>query len=123
MGEPNTASNIQPRLGGMHLLMSYCGSVGTLLVRTGIQEILTTAFVGALKMLTGKKYQQNVRAFRMLVEELLRPIFAKHHPEALEALDDIAAQSRTSKLWVYCLIKSVFSRSHEQNENLNGLYM
>ena len=75
-------SNIHLRLGGMHLLMSYCGSVGTLMARTGIQEIISTAFGGVLKMLTGKKYPQNVCAFRMLAEELLKPIFAKHHPNA-----------------------------------------
>ena len=94
--------NIHKRLGGMHLLISYSSSVGTLMTGTGIQEILTTAFVGVLKMLTGKKYPQKVRAFTILVEELLRQIFAKHHPECMEclqeALDVIATQSRTSKL-------------------------
>ena len=69
---------------------------------TGIQEILTTVFVGVLKMLTGKKYPQKVHVFTILVEELLRLIFAKHHPECMEylqeALDGIATQSRTSKL-------------------------
>ena len=93
--------------------MSYCGGVGTLMAGTGIQEILNTEFGGVLKMLTGNKYPPNARSFRMLVEELLRPIFAKHHPECLddlqEALDAIAAQSRTSKFWVDCLIKPVFT--------------
>ena len=49
----------------------------------------------------------------MLVDELLRPIFVKHHPECMddlqEALDVIAAQIRTSKLWVDFLIKPVFT--------------
>ena len=62
----------------------------------GIQEILSTAFGGVLKMLSGKKYPQNVRALGMLVDDLQ------------EALNAIAAQSRTSKLWLDCLIKSVF---------------
>ena len=48
----------------------------------------------------------------MLVEELLRPVFAKHHLECmsdlLQALDDTASQSRTTKLSVDCLIKPVF---------------
>ena len=80
---------------------------------TGIQEILSTGFGNVLKMTTGKKYTQNVRAFRMLVEELLRPIFAKNHRECVddlqEALDAIATQIRTSKLWVDCLIKPIFT--------------
>ena len=63
-------------------------------------------------MLIGKKYPQNVRVFTMLVEELIRPVFAKHHLECtidlLQALDDTAYQSRTTTLWVDCLIKPVF---------------
>ena len=68
--------------------MSDCGSIGTLMAGTGIQEILSSAFGGVLKMLTGKKYLQNIRAFRMLVEELLRPILAKHHLEYMEDLQE-----------------------------------
>ena len=96
----------------MHLLMSYCGCIGTLMAETGIVEILSVAFGGVLKWLSGKKTPQNVRAFRMLVEELRRPVFAKHHLECmsdlLQVLDDNASQSRTTKLWVDCLIKPVF---------------
>ena len=70
-------SNIHLRLGGIHILMSYCSNMITLIAGTGIQEILSTAFGGVLKMLTGIKYPQNVRAFRTLFEELPRPIFPK----------------------------------------------
>ena len=70
--------NFYLRLGGMHLLMSYCGGIGTLMADTGIVEILSVAFGGVLKMLSGKKFPQNVRALRMLVEELLRPLFGKN---------------------------------------------
>ena len=109
---PTQVRNIYLRLGGMHLLMSYCGCIGILMAETGIVEILSVAFGGVLKMLSGMKYPQNVRAFRMLVEELLRPVFVKHHLECmsglLQALDNTASQSRTTKLWVDCLIKPVF---------------
>ena len=60
--------NIYLRLGGMHLLMSYVGCIGSLMAGSGIVEMLTEAFGGVLKMLTGKKYPDNVRALRMLVE-------------------------------------------------------
>ena len=63
--------NIHLRLGGMHLLMSYIGCVGTLMAGSGIADTLGATFGGVNKMLTGKKYPQNVRALRMLVEELL----------------------------------------------------
>lgn len=83
----------------MHLLMSYCGCVGTLMADTGIVEILSVTFGGALKMLSGKKYPQNVRALRMLVEELLVSVFEKHHLESMldlqKTLDEISSKSKT----------------------------
>ena len=60
--------NIYLRLGGMHLLMSYVGCIGSLMAGSGIVEVLSEAFGGVLKMLTGKKYPYNVRALRMLIE-------------------------------------------------------
>jgi hypothetical protein len=43
------------RLGGMHLLMSYCGCIRTLMAESGIVALLSVAFGGVLKMLNGKK--------------------------------------------------------------------
>jgi len=48
--------------------MSYVGSVGTLMVETGLDVILSAAFGGVAKILSGKKYPQNVRALRLLTE-------------------------------------------------------
>jgi hypothetical protein len=50
--------------------MSFSGSVGKLMMDIG--EILKHAFGGVDKILSGRKFIQNVRAFRMLTEELLR---------------------------------------------------
>ena len=70
---PEKVKNVIVRLGGMHFLMSYV-CIGKLNVNTGLQEILESAFAGVEKMLMGNKYfPQNVRAFRMVVEEILRP--------------------------------------------------
>ena len=64
------------RLGGTYLLMSYSGCIGTLMADTGIVEILSVTFGGGvLKMLSGKRYPQNVRALRMVVEEILVSVF------------------------------------------------
>ncbi|PIK51925.1 hypothetical protein BSL78_11180 [Apostichopus japonicus] len=93
--------------------MSYCGCIGTLMADTGIAEILSAAFGGVLKMLIGKKFPQNIRALRMLVEELLRPLFGKHNfqkmDDLLKELNALSARSKTSQLWVDCLIKPVFT--------------
>ena len=66
-------SNFIPRIGGMHLLMSFVGAVGVLLAGSGLQELPQSTFAGVPKMLTGKKFTQNVQALRIIAEEILRP--------------------------------------------------
>ena len=50
-----------PRLGGIHMLMSFVGVVGTLMAETGLAEIIETVFEGVVEMLTGKKFHINMR--------------------------------------------------------------
>lgn len=71
---PEQFQNVIPRLGGMHMLMSFIGAVGTLMSNSGLEELLNSAFAGVHKMLSGKKFPQNLRALRMVVEELLRDV-------------------------------------------------
>ena len=96
-------------LGGMHTLMSFVGSVGTLMGNSGLEEVLKAAFGGVTRMLTGKNFPQNTRALRMVVEELLRPIIAKAetHDDLMSTLEKEAPKSRTAKLWLDNLIKPV----------------
>jgi hypothetical protein len=120
---PEVFSNIYPRLGGLHTIMSFSGSVGKLMMDSGLSEILKHAFGGVDKMLSGRKFIQNLRAFRMLTEELLR----KHmgDVETYEDLDamltDISNRSETAKLWVDCfvrptLIMMVFIRAERESD-------
>lgn len=60
------------RLVDMHALMSF---VGALMAESGLSDVLLEVFGGASKMLSGKKFPQNVRALRMLTEEVLRGLF------------------------------------------------
>ena len=103
--------NFIPRLGGMHTLMSFVGAIGTLMAETGLEPIMNAAFGGVSKMLTGKKYPQNIRALRMVVEELLRGLITtgefQTYSQLMTALEDQSSQSRTTKLWVDNLIKPV----------------
>ena len=103
--------NFIPRLGGMHTLMSFVGAVGTLMADTGLEPIMDVAFGGVAKMLTGKKYPQNIRALRMVAEELLRGIICNEelqtHSQLMQILENRSQQSRTTKLWVDNLIKPV----------------
>ena len=41
---PEIFSNVYPRLGGLHMIMSFCGSVGKLMMDSGLSEILKHAF-------------------------------------------------------------------------------
>ena len=63
-------------------------------------------------MLSGKKFPQNVRAMRLVVEELLRGTMNDDNVttmnELLSRLEKAASVSKTSKLWVDCFIKPVF---------------
>ena len=112
--QPDLLTNIVAILGGMHFLMDFVGCVGTLMADSGLKEILMTSFGSVEKMLQGKKYPQNVRALRLLTEELLRPVFEKENPRLTsmddleKLLDELAIQSRTTKMWVYNVIKPTF---------------
>ncbi|MCP3850965.1 MAG: hypothetical protein GY694_12115 [Gammaproteobacteria bacterium] len=89
--------------------MSFVGAIGTLIGDFGLSEILEDVFGGVAKMLNGKKFPQNVRALRMVAEELLREFLRKNNfennNELLKALDQLASESRTAKTWIDVLIK------------------
>ena len=72
--DPDQFTPFIPRLGGMHFLMSFIGTVGANAANSGLDEVLGAAFSGVSKMLSGKKFPQNFRALRILTEELLRDI-------------------------------------------------
>ncbi len=59
------------------MLMSFVGAIGSLMTETGLSEVLKSVFGGVEKMLTGKKFLMNMRAMRMVAEELLRDIINK----------------------------------------------
>ena len=71
---PKLFETLIPRLGGMHMLMSFVGCVGTLMADTGLKEVMESAFGVVTKLRSGKNFLQNVRALRLVAEELLRSI-------------------------------------------------
>ena len=102
--------NFIPRLGGMHMLMSFVGAVGTLMTETGLEDIMSAAFAGVSHMLKGKKYPHNIRALRMVVEELLRSVShtSSSYNGMMIELQRRASLSRVTKLWLENLIQPVF---------------
>lgn len=120
---PELFPNFYPRLGGMHMLMSFVGCVGALMANSGLEELMKAAFGGVTRMLTGKTFPQNVRALRIVCEEVVRGAIAEaeSYREFTEILEQKAMQSRTTKLWLECLIKPVlimmlFVRAEREGE-------
>ena len=109
---PKKIENVILRLGGMHLLMSFIGAIGNLMAESGLVEIMEYVFGGVSKMISGKKFPQNMRAMRLVMEELVRDIIIKNgfmtYESLIYYLDDIASKSKTSMLWIDCFIKPIF---------------
>ena len=112
--QPELLTGIVVILGGMHFLMDFVGCVGMLMADSGLKDIMSTTFGSVDKMLQGKKYPQNIRALCLLTEELLRPVFEKENARLTsmgdleDVLDELSAQSRTTKVWVNNVIKPTF---------------
>ncbi len=120
---PDRFDNFIPRLGGMHMLMSFVGCVGVLMSNSGLDDVMRASFGGVTRMLTGKNFPQNVRALRIVTEEVLRNALDNidTYEELIALLECGATKSRTTKLWVDCLIKPVlimmmFVRAEREGE-------
>ena len=109
---PEQFDNVVLRLGGMHTLMSFIESIGSLMAESGLYELIDSTFAGVQKMMIGKKFPQNMRALRIVAEELLRPILTGDTVNDMHGLEsilsDISSRSKTSHLWIDCVIKAVF---------------
>ena len=94
------------------MLITSVGDIGTLIAGSGLEEILKSASAGVPKILTGKQFQQNVRALCILMEGMLRPALRNQDIETMgqlkRYLDLKATQSRTIKMWVECFINPLF---------------
>ena len=128
---PREFSDVINHLGGMHTLMSFAGTVGILMQGLGLSEVLESTFAGVTKMLSGKKFPQNIRAMRLVLEELLRSTMSDGSMSTMEELlthlDHAANISNTSKLWVDCFIKPVFIMmtcyTYELSEKVTGHFI
>ena len=109
--------------------MNFIHAISIIMSGSGLKEILASSFKSVDKILSGKKYPQNFRALRMLVQELLQCVVQDRNVSSfsglIELLDDRASQSRTSRLWTNNVIKPTFiimnfSRaSHEADTSLH----
>ena len=82
----------------MHLLMNFIGCIGTLIANCGLGEILNKTFSRVEKILSGKKFLMNLRALRMVVEELLQNNIQEllDYKELSSFIDDVSKRSVTA---------------------------
>jgi len=92
---PDQFSIVVLRLGGMHMLMSFVGSVGTLMTDSGLGHFLESTFAGVPKMLNGKKFPHNVRALRIVIKELLRMSFLENRFQRYSEFEDYLDKTAT----------------------------
>ena len=102
--------NFYPRIGGMHWLMSFSGSIGKLMKNSGLDMWMGSAFAGVDKMLVGKKFPMNIRAFRICALELLRSVIEPSTTcdELDSKLHDLSATSCLAEHWIKNFIHPVF---------------
>ena len=74
------------------------------MANSGLEDILKSGFGGLQK-----KFPQNVRALRLVMEEVLSKVLEKSntHDDLIISLEVLAEQSKTTKLWLDCLIRPV----------------
>ena len=92
------------------MLMGFVGCIGVLMADSGLEDVLKSSFGSVSHMLTGKRFPLNVRALRLVVEELLRQFLLKAdcYSDLMKALENASAQSKTTELWWENLVKPVF---------------
>ena len=62
---PELFLNFIPRLGGMHMLMSFVGCVGTLMANSGLEDVLKCAF-GSVRV--SHAYRETIPTKRQGIE-------------------------------------------------------
>lgn len=107
--DPARWRDFYPRLGGMHWLMSFIGSIGKLMKNSGLDRLLKTTFGGVDKMLIGKKFPQNVRALRIIVIEMLRPLISQDTTESdfTATMEELCKKSVLAEHWINNLVRPV----------------
>ena len=96
----------------MHTLMAFIHAI-CIILSLALKAILSATFGSLDKMMSRKKYPQNVRALRMLTEEMFRNLL-RDNPgitsmeHLLNCLKERSERSKTTRLWSDTLIKGLF---------------
>lgn len=97
--------------GGMHLLQSFIGCIGTRMTGNGLEQLLGVAFDGVPNMLSGKAWPKALRGLRMVVTVLLESYITSNTECSSYDLQNFLEKSRSTKLgrlWIDNLIIPVY---------------
>ena len=128
LNDPSRWTYFYPRIGGMHWLMSFVGSVGKLMKNSGLDMLMKRAFAGVEKMLIRKKFPMNNRAPRIVVVELLQTLIGKGatQEDMIPTFQSLSDTSQLAKHWIKNLIYPVFLMMmyiHAEREGEFGLHL
>ena len=79
--------------------MSFVGSIGKLMKKSGLDMLMKIEIASVDKMLIGKKFPMNVKALRVVVIELLRTLIGDNttQEEMTAILQDLSTKSQLAE--------------------------
>ena len=109
--QPVLFQTIVPISGGLYSIKINIHALCVIL-SPALKHILASTFGSVEKMMQGKKYPKNFQALKLLAEVILTDVSEKNPQiqsikQLTDHLEDQSAKSKTTKLWVDCLIKPV----------------
>lgn len=105
--EPERFAAVILRPGAMHIIMSFLGSIGTLMKGSDLEVLIGSAFGGFTGIMNGKAWVRAMRAFRMVSTVLLQQ-FLKGTTRTFDEISDYLEETRkhpTGRHWVDNFIK------------------
>ncbi len=109
-------------LGGFHMQMSFLGSIGHLMIGTGLQECLETTYGSnsVIHMLSGKSVQRAVRG-HFLVNTALNALITKKAETVLPEIDWSSLLAESADLYDQLISLEITSDDLHSNQLLKSL--
>ena len=100
--QPRKFQNVVVHPGGMHIIQSFLGCIGTLMKGSGLEWYITKAYGGLTGIFNGKSWVKAMRAFRSVAAALLQRLLSSGHKtfEEIEKYLEGARMHPTGRHWV-----------------------
>ena len=99
--------NVVLRPGLIHTVQSFCGCIGKHMRGSGVETLMSMAFVGLAEIASGKSWARLMRAFRVVSTAILMTFLTIGHKtlQQLCSYLETCSQHPTGKHWVDNMIK------------------